>query len=276
MIRRLAAVACLLMLPVLPVRAAEPPAGMSWQGSFEQGGMVTGSVVPGTVLRLGERLVPIADDGHFVFGFGRDEAAELPLEVRQPDGAQILVRLAIARRQYDIQRIEGLPPKQVTPPPEVLERIRRENAEIEAVREHVSPRTDFLQGWIWPAKGPVSGIYGSQRILNGQPRQPHYGVDIAAPAGSPVVATTDGTVVLAETDLYYTGGTVIIDHGLGVTAAYLHMQKVTVKAGQRVRQGEVIGAVGATGRATGAHLDWRVNWFDVRLDPQLLLPKQQE
>lgn len=274
MIRRFALLAALL-LPAVSAHAAEPPAGMSWQGHFEQGGLITGSVVPGTVLRLGERLVPVADDGHFVFGFNRDEAAQLPLEVRQPDGQQILVTLQIAKRDYDIQRIEGLPPKQVTPPAEVLDRIRRENAQIEKVREQVSPRTDFLQGWIWPAKGPISGIYGSQRILNGQPRQPHYGVDIAAPAGTPVVATTDGTVVLAESDLYYTGGTVILDHGLGVTAAYLHMQTVTVQAGQRVRQGEQIGTVGATGRATGAHLDWRVNWFDVRIDPQLLLPPQQ-
>ena len=281
MIRRLALLAGLLLLvPALPARsaeprAAEPPAGMSWQGHFEQGGMITGSVVPGTVLRLGERLVPVSDDGHFVFGFNRDEAAEVPLEIRQPDGQQILVTLHVARRSYNIQRIDGLPPKQVTPPPEVLARIRRENAEIEAVREHASSRTDFLQGWIWPAQGPVSGIYGSQRILNGQPRQPHYGVDIAAPAGSPVVATTDGTVVLAEPDLYYTGGTVIIDHGLGLTAAYLHMQKVLVKVGQRVKQGQQIGAVGATGRATGPHLDWRVNWFDVRIDPQLLLPPHE-
>jgi murein DD-endopeptidase MepM/ murein hydrolase activator NlpD len=275
MIRGLALLAAALLLTSVAAQAVEPPPGMSWQGHFEQGGMIAGSVIPGTVLRLGTRLVPVSDDGHFVFGFNRDEAAEVPLEVRQPDGQQVLVLLQVARRDYDIQRIEGLPPKQVTPPPEVLERIRRENAQIETVRQHASPRTDFLQGWIWPAKGPISGIYGSQRILNGQPRQPHYGVDIAAPAGSPVVATTDGTVVLAERDLYYTGGTVIIDHGLGLTAAYLHMQSVLVKAGQRVRQGERIGAVGATGRATGPHLDWRVNWFDVRLDPQLLLPPHE-
>lgn len=279
MIRRLALLAAVL-LPALPSAspaawATEPPPGMSWRGHFEQGGMITGSVVPGTVLRLGTRPVPVADDGHFVFGFNRDEAAEVPLEVRQPDGQQILVMLQVARRDYDIQRIEGLPPKQVTPPPEVLDRIRRENAQIDAVRQQASPHTDFLQGWIWPAKGPISGIYGSQRFLNGQPRQPHYGVDIAAPAGAPVVATTDGTVVLAEPDLYYTGGTVIIDHGLGLTAAYLHMQTVLVKPGQRVMQGEQIGTVGATGRATGAHLDWRVNWFDVRLDPQLLLPPHE-
>ena len=254
--------------------ASEPPPGIAWQGDFLQGGLVVGVAQPGVTLKLGERPVPVAPDGRFVLGFGRDEAATVPLHVAYGDGRDLQVTLAIAQRQYDIQRIDGLPPAQVTPPPAVLERIRRENAMIAAVRQRNTPRTDFLQGWIWPAKGPVSGVYGSQRILNGEPRQPHFGIDIAAPADSPVLASTAGEVVLAEADLYYTGGTIILDHGMRITAAYSHLQTVTVKVGQRVQQGEVIGSVGSTGRSTGPHLDWRVNWFDVRLDPLRLLPKE--
>jgi len=256
------------------VQANEPPPGIAWQGEFVQGGLVIGMAQPGVTLKLGDRSVPVAPDGRFVLGFGRDEAAAMPLHIAYGNGRDLQVVLGIAQRQYTIQRIDGLPPAQVTPPPALLERIRRENATIAAVRQRNTPRTDFLQGWVWPATGPVSGVYGSQRILNGEPRQPHFGVDIAAPAGSPVVASTDGEVVLAEADLYYTGGTIILDHGMGITAAYSHLQTVTVKVGQRVRQGEVIGSVGSTGRSTGPHLDWRVNWFDVRLDPQRLLPKE--
>lgn len=266
---------CLGLLVARSAVANEPPPGLAWQGDFVQGGMVVGVAQPGVRLKLGERSVPVAPDGRFVFGFGRDEAAILPLGISYGDGRDFVVTLNVAPRQYDIQRIEGLPPAQVTPPPALLERIRRENAAIAAVRQRNTPRTDFLQGWIWPAKGRISGVYGSQRILNGEPRQPHFGIDIAAPAGSPVVASTDGEVALAEPDLYYTGGTIILDHGMGVTAVYSHLQTIAVKVGQRVRQGEVIGTVGSTGRSTGPHLDWRVNWFDVRLDPQRLLPKQQ-
>ena len=275
MIRFLLGLLLLAGLAIAPdLHANEPPPGIAWQGEFLQGGLVVGVAQPGVTLKLGERPVPVAADGRFVFGFGRDEAAAMPLHVAYGDGRDLQVTLAIAQRQYDIQRIDGLPPAQVTPPPAVLERIRRENAMIAAVRQRNRPRTDFLQGWIWPARGPVSGVYGSQRILNGEPRQPHFGIDIAAPAGSPVVASTDGEVVLAETDLYYTGGTIIVDHGMGITAAYSHLQTVTVRTGQRVKQGEVIGTVGSTGRSTGPHLDWRVNWFDVRLDPLRLLPKE--
>ena len=252
--------------------ANEPPPGLTWQGDFSQGGLVIGSAPVGAMLMLGERKVPVAGDGRFVFGFGRDEPAQARLEVRHADGRSESVTLTIAPQKYDIQRIEGLPPAQVTPPPALLERIRRENARIAAARQRSTPVQDFMQGWIWPAQGPVSGVYGSQRILNGEARAPHYGIDIAAPAGSPVVATTDGEVTLAEKDIYYTGGTVIIDHGMGVNGAYSHLQTVTVKVGQRVRQGQQIGTVGATGRATGPHLDWRLNWFDVRLDPQRVLP----
>ncbi len=266
----------LLVLLAGAAQAAEPnraPAGLTWQGDFSQGGLVTGEAEPGILIKLNERIVPVRN-GRFVFGFGRDEPPSVTLTVTRDGAKGELVMLRIAPQKYDIQRIDGLPPAQVTPPPAVLERIKRENEMIAAARQRSSAMQDFLQGWIWPAKGPVSGIYGSQRILNGEPRTPHYGLDIAAPVGSPVVAPAAGEVVLAEKDIYFTGGTILIDHGMGINSAYSHLQTLTVKVGQRVKQGEQIGTVGATGRATGPHLDWRVNWFDVRLDPQRLLPKE--
>ena len=241
-------------------------------GPLTQGGLVHGRTVPGAEARLDDRQVRVDAAGRFVIGFGRDAAPTAMLEIRRPDGGTEHHSLAIARRTYDVQRIDGLPPAMVTPPPQVLERIRREATLIAEVRQIDSDRADFLAGWIWPVDGTVTGVYGSQRILNGEPRQPHYGIDIVAPVGTPVAAAADGTVVLAEPDLYFTGGTVILDHGHGLTGAYSHLQTVAVSVGQRVRRGEAIGTVGATGRVTGAHLDWRLNWFEVRLDPALVLP----
>lgn len=267
-------VALMLLSGAALAQANQPPAGVNWKGDFSQGGLVIGMAQPGITLKLGERPVPVAKDGRFVFGFGRDEPATVTLAVSHSGGQSEARVLQIAPQKYDIQRIDGLPPAQVTPPAAVLERIKRENAQIAAARQRNTPRQDFLQTWIWPAKGPVSGVYGSQRILNGEPRTPHFGLDIAAPTGSPVVAPVDGEVTLAEKDIYFTGGTIIIDHGMGINSAYSHLHSVSVKVGQRVKQGEQIGTVGATGRATGPHLDWRLNWFDVRLDPQRLLPKE--
>lgn len=256
--------------------ANAPPPGITWQGDFSQGGMVLGraapNLLPGLHLRLGERPISLGPQGEFVFGFGRDEAASQVFVLRRQDGSESSLPLSITKRQYDIQRIDGLPPAQVTPPAALLERIKRENARIAEARKINSASLDYLGGWVWPADGPVSGVYGSQRILNGEPRQPHFGLDIAAPTGTPVRASTAGIVTFADKDVYYTGGTVIIDHGHGINGAYSHLARLDVKVGQRVRQGEQIGTVGATGRATGPHLDWRVNWFDVRLDPQRLLP----
>ncbi|MEK9969947.1 MAG: M23 family metallopeptidase [Ferrovibrio sp.] len=267
--------ALLLLLSGAASAANEAPPGLAWTGDFSQGGLVIGSTQPGTMLRLGGRDVPVMKNGRFVFGFGRDEPASVTFTVSHRSGQSETMQLSVAQRTYDIQRIDGLPQAQVTPPPAVLERIKRENAQIAAARQRSSAMQDFLQGWIWPAKGPVSGVYGSQRILNGEPRTPHYGLDIAAPTGSPVVAPAAGEVVLAEKDIYFTGGTILIDHGMGINSAYSHLQSLTVKVGQYVKQGEQIGTVGATGRATGPHLDWRVNWFDVRLDPQRLLPPKE-
>jgi murein DD-endopeptidase MepM/ murein hydrolase activator NlpD len=170
-----------------------------------------------------------------------------------------------------VQRIDGLPPRQVTPPQEVLDRIRVENIEIGKARANDTPQAWFAGGFVWPAIGPISGVYGSQRILNGKPRQPHYGVDVAMPTGTPVRAPAPGRVTLAENDLYFTGGTVILDHGHGVTSAFLHMSKVHVQVGDVLGQGDLLGEIGATGRVTGAHLDWRVNWFKVRIDPELVV-----
>jgi murein DD-endopeptidase MepM/ murein hydrolase activator NlpD len=259
------------LLLVLLLLAAPAAAEVELKGQAVQGGLLFGRAAPGAEVRLDGRAVRVAEDGRFVIGFGREAAARALLEIFTAAGIEQR-ELSIAPRQWDIQRIDGLPEAQVTPPPQVLARIRKENDAIAEARRRDTAERWFEQGFAWPAQGRVSGVYGSQRILNGQPRQPHFGLDIAAPVGTPVVASTSGEVILADRDLYYTGGTIILDHGFGLTAVYSHLSRLDVRVGQRVKQGEVIGAVGATGRATGAHLDWRLNWFDVRLDPQLLLP----
>jgi murein DD-endopeptidase MepM/ murein hydrolase activator NlpD len=193
------------------------------------------------------------------------------LAVIHPDGTREERDLAVTRREYRIQRIDGLPPAKVTPREKDLARIRAEAARVKAVRSHDDARTDFLTGFLWPARGRISGVYGSQRILNGQPRRPHFGVDVAAPVGTAVRAPADGVITLAEPDLYFSGGTVILDHGHGLSSSFLHLSAIHVKEGQRVRQGGLIGEIGATGRVTGPHLDWRMNLFDARIDPQRLV-----
>ena len=241
------------------------------EGQFTQGGLVKGVATPGSTVTLDGAAVRLDRFGRFAFGFGRDAPPSATLVVRYPDGTTETRLLAIEQRQFDIQHIDGLPPKMVTPDAATLERIKLENEQVAEAR-----KTDTHAAWFWdgfrrPADGRISGVYGSQRILNGEPRQPHYGLDIAGPRGSPVIAPASGVVRLAERDFYYTGGTVIIDHGHGVSSSFLHLDRVDVKVGDKVAAGDLIGAIGATGRATGPHLDWRVNWFDVRLDPALLL-----
>lgn len=241
-------------------------------GTFAQGGLVHGTAAPGTRVTLNGRAVRVSPAGRFVFGFGYDAPATATFQAVAPDGAVERRTLAIAKRVYKEQRIDGLPPKMVTPPDSVLARIHADAALIAKARAVDRPEPLFESGFIWPVTGPITGVFGSRRILNGKPRRPHFGVDIAAPAGTPVKAAADGVVAVASTDMYYTGGTVLLDHGYGLTTVYSHMKEVRVRAGTRVRQGDVIGAVGATGRATGPHLDWRINWFDQRLDPAGLVP----
>lgn len=252
--------------------AAGPAAAASLQvvtGFVQQGGLVRGLAAPGDRVTANGREVPVASDGRFVVGLGPEEPAQLELEAVDRNGAVARVGIAVGRREYVTQRIDGLAPATVSPDPAALERIRREGELVRAARRGVSAETGFAQDLRWPARGTITGVYGSRRILNGEARAPHWGVDIAAPEGSPVAAAADGVVTLAA-DLFLTGNTVVIDHGLGLSTTYAHMAQLAVAPGAHVRQGETIGTVGATGRATGPHLHWGADWLDLRLDPQLI------
>jgi murein DD-endopeptidase MepM/ murein hydrolase activator NlpD len=248
---------------------------LEFTGEWRQGALIRGRTAPGAVMQINGKAVRVSADGHFVFGIDRDEGPEAVLEVSLGD-AKARREFRVAARSYDIQRIDGLPQAQVTPPPEALKRIAADIARVRKARERDSEHTEFARDFIWPAVGRISGVFGSQRILNGVPKQPHYGVDVAAPVGTRVIAPAGGVVSLAAPDMYYTGGTLMIDHGHGLSSAFLHLSKIHVKEGQVVKQGERIGEIGATGRATGPHLDWRMNWFDARVDPQLLVGPMPE
>jgi murein DD-endopeptidase MepM/ murein hydrolase activator NlpD len=247
---------------------------LDWQGSFQQGGLVWARVSPGTPVSLGGESLDVLEDGTVFAAFGRDAPAAVALEV---GGAQPCTeKLAVTQRQYDIQRVEGVPQQTVTPSPEHQERIRREGALVNAAKGRNITRPDLLAdalaGFTWPVTGRISGVYGSQRVYNGEPRNPHYGVDVAVPTGTEVRAPSAGVVTLAEPDLFFSGGTIILDHGYRLSSSFLHLSKVRVAVGDEVQPGDVIGEVGATGRATGPHLDWRMSWREHRIDPQLLVP----
>ena len=244
------------------------------QSRLVQGGFYVGQVEPGNQVFFKEKPVRVSPKGRFVIGFGRDAKVKQEYSVHSPSGDVRTIQLSLEKRQYAIQRIEGVAQKYVQPAEAVLQRIRLENLEVKSAREFDSDLLDFFQGFSRPAQGPITGVYGSQRYFNGEPRRPHYGLDIAGPTGTQVVAPADGIVRLAEPDLYFSGGTIIIDHGFGVSTSYLHLSALDVEPGDQVRRGEVIGRIGATGRVTGAHLDWRLNWFEHRLDPALMLAEE--
>ena len=245
------------------------------EGSLTQGGLIWGTVPPGSRVTLDGETLDVLQAGTTIAGFGRNAAATAELVVE--GGADVCRQtLQITPRQYAVQRVQGVPQKTVTPPPEQLARIRREQALVNAAKAQRLLRPDLLQaalaGFQWPTVGPISGVYGSQRYYNGAAGNPHYGVDVAVPTGTVVLAPAAGVVTLAEPDLFYSGGTVILDHGFRFSSAFLHMSKVLVEVGEEVNSGDVIGEVGATGRATGPHLDWRMSWRKHRIDPQLLAP----
>lgn len=243
--------------------------------SVQQGALVFGKVPAGSTVRHGARTLRATPYGTVVFGVGRDETGPASVQVTTPDGRTQDVAIAITPRDWPIENIRGVPPATVNPPPEIAARIEREQAQVTAARERDDDRTDFAQAFIWPVQGRISGRFGNQRVYNGTPKTPHSGMDIAAPNGTPVLAPAGGVVTFAGPDLYLTGGTLLIDHGHGVSSNFLHLSRIDVKVGDRITQGQVIGAVGATGRATGPHLHWGMNWFDVRIDPLLVLERTQ-
>jgi len=244
---------------------------VEFDGKFIQGHFIIGKTDPGTKVKIDKKQVKVSKDGYFAFGLDRDRKYDVVITIEK-DGVKEKITKRVQKRKYNIQKIDGLEEKKVTPPEEVYKRIKKENKLIAEARAVDSDLDFFKDKFIIPVDDSIiTGVYGSQRILNGKPKWPHYGLDFAQKEGTPVKAMLDGTVTLAQSDLYYTGGTLIFDHGHGISTLYMHMQKILVEKGQKVKQGEVIGMVGSTGRATGPHLDIRLNWFDTRLDPATAL-----
>ena len=244
---------------------------LEWQGSWQQGGLLLGKVQPGATIRYQGESIKTSANGQFLVGFSRTAPAVSTFVVTDVNGVSTESQYAIAARTYNVQRVEGVPQRTVEPPAEQLQRIRSDSALVSKARRPVTDMTDFLGGFIKPLEGPITGVYGSQRVYNGVPKSPHYGLDYAAPTGSIVVAPAAGVVRLAHRDLFYSGGTLIVDHGHGLSSSFLHLSDILVAEGSRVRRGDPIARVGATGRATGPHLDWRMNWLNVRIDPALVL-----
>ncbi|MEQ8505083.1 MAG: M23 family metallopeptidase [Rhodospirillales bacterium] len=265
-----------LWIALLIAAAVTPARALDLTGTFTQGGLITGKAAPGSTVTLDGTPVTVAPDGRFIIGFGRDAKAKAILRTAPPTGKPTTREISVKPRTYKVQRIDGLPDRKVTPrAAEDLARIKSDIRQIAAVRTRTTLETFFDAGFIWPVEGRISGVFGSQRILNGKPRRPHNGVDIAAPTGTPVKAMGDGIVALVHQDMFFTGKTVMIDHGLGLNSVYIHMNAITVRDGEFVTKGTQIGTVGQTGRATGPHLHWGVSWFKTHLDPALLVGPQK-
>lgn len=252
--------------------ASADEVAITFPESVAQGSMVIGRVPPGSQVTVGNRDLRVTGYGTVVFGVGRDAEGEQKVAVATPAGTRQTVAIDIAPRDWPIERIDGVPPKTVSPPPQIAARIQREQAAVSAERTRDDDRVGFTEAFIWPVQGRISGRFGNQRIYNGTPGSAHSGMDIAAATGTPVKAPASGVVTFAD-DLYLTGGTVLLDHGYGISSNFLHLSRIDVEVGNKIEQGEIIGAVGATGRATGPHLHWGMNWFDTRIDPLLVLER---
>lgn len=263
-----AGVAALAALLAAAATATGPGCPLELPGTIRQGDLVVARTAAGCVATVDGRRVRVARDGAFVFGVGRDARTVAVAVVGGPR-----VSRNVAPRRWRVERVDGVPPSTVTPPPAIAERIAREQAKVAAARTRDEDREDWRGPFDRPVAGRISGVYGSQRVLNGIAKDPHYGLDLAAATGTPVRAPAGGVVTLAERDLYLTGGTILLDHGHGVTSVFLHLSRLDVEPGRRVARGDVLGAVGATGRASGPHLHWGLNWFDVRVDPATVLAR---
>ena len=253
---------------------AQDTSDVRFPAQVQQGSLVVGKVPAGSRVRFRDRDLRVSGYGTVVLGIGRDETGPVQLDVTRPDGSSQSTAIAITPRDWPVERVNGVPPATVNPPPAIAERIRREQAQVTEARQRDDDRVDFGNGFIRPVEGRISGRFGRARSYNGQPGSPHSGMDIAAPTGTPVKAPAAGIVTFAAPDLYLTGGTLLLDHGHGVSSNFLHLSRIDAKVGDRIEQGQVIGAVGATGRATGPHLHWGMNWLDVRVDPQLALERR--
>lgn len=245
-------------------------------GEWVSGGYFIGRAAPSSEVWFEGDPVAVDDRGYYLLGFDRDTAGEKTLVIEPPGGDRQRFTVDIDRRDFDVQRIDGLDPSRVEPPAEVHERIVREARQTRRARQAPVEANGWRTPFVWPAYGRISGIYGSQRILNGQAKAPHWGIDIAAPTGTPVYAPAPGRVTLAESDLYYSGGTLIVNHGAGLSSSFLHLSRLDVGVGDRVEQGQRLGAVGSTGRSIGPHLDWRINAGDRRIDAGLWVPPMDD
>ena len=243
---------------------------IEFEGKFLQGHYIVGITSPSAKIIIDKKEVKVSNDGYFVFGIDRDRKFDLTITKIQNGKKEKIIK-KVLKRKYNIQRIDGLEESKVTPPESVYKRIKDENNKIGKARSINSDLPFFKNQFIMPVEGIISGVYGSQRILNGKPKWPHYGIDIAAKQGTMIKSSGSGTVTMAEDDLYYTGGTIIMDHGHGISTIYSHLENVMVSVGDKINQGDIIGTVGSTGRSTGPHLDFRVNWFQTRLDPMSVL-----
>jgi murein DD-endopeptidase MepM/ murein hydrolase activator NlpD len=257
----------MFLLILSPLTAAEIEIRTQWI----QGGLILGKANPSSTIEFLGKSVKVNNQGDFVVGLGRDAQPKVTLLETIVSGEVIKHTFVVAQRSYNEQKINGVPKKTVNVSESALPRIRKEVRAAKKARKVDSELHSFLQTFIWPAKGIISGVYGSRRVYNGVPKRPHYGVDVAAPQGSKVIAPASGIITLVHKNMYFSGGTVIMDHGHGVSSTFIHLHKAHVKEGDTVEQGQLIAEIGSTGRSTGPHLDWRMNWFDQRLDPQLLM-----
>ncbi|MGY3264318.1 M23 family metallopeptidase [Lysobacter sp. HA35] len=273
----IASMITLLAACAVSPRSASAPVTATSRMSVElpatasQGALAIGRAPANAHVRFAGRDVRVAPDGHFALGIARDASGRMPVSIDVPGSLPETIGLQIVPRDWPIEHVNGVPPATVNPPPAIAARIEAEQARVAAVRTRDDERVDFLQRFQWPVQGRISGRFGNQRVYNGSAGAPHSGMDIAAATGTPVHAPAAGTITFADPDLYLTGGTVVLDHGHGVSSNFLHLSRIDVHVGDRVAQGQVIGAVGSTGRATGPHLHWGMNWFDVRIDPLLLV-----
>ncbi|NMP32348.1 M23 family metallopeptidase [Thalassotalea sp. M1531] len=240
-------------------------------GDISQGGLIVGQTEQGASVYLNDKELKVSKDGYFAFGFGRDDKSNYQLRVVNSEGVEEIKTMTPKAREYKIQRVNGIKKSIMNPNPKAVARAKKDSSQVKAARAISSDNTYFAQGFNAPMAGAITGVYGSQRIYNGVPKTPHYGLDYAGKKGDPVKAPASGIVTLNVPDMFYSGGTLIIDHGHGVTSTFLHLSDSYVKVGDTVNQGDVVAAVGSTGRSTGPHLDWRINWYQTRLDPALAL-----